>query len=402
VLKPDPSNKRIYFISGILIGILICVGFWAGHEFWPKSREQAGIDSGAPNRLADGKDSTAIVHSNPMTIAENTIANIAKQASDSVVNIDIASSITRDIPFPAQEFDFFFAPGLNELFPPRGKRKFEQHGLGSGIIFRSDGYIITNNHVVGHADDIKVTLNDKRVFKGTVVGRDTLNDIALININVKDLKPARLGTSSNLMPGDWAIAIGSPLGLDHTVTLGIISALGRSLSDLNSNVQLIQTDAAINPGNSGGPLLNIHGEVIGVNTAIRGDGQNIGFAIPIDLVKDTANQLLTKGSIDRPYLGVYMQELDEQLASSLGVSPDLKGVVIAGVAPDSPAEHSGLRQGDIVELVDGKKVILGKDVQNMVRQHKPGEDISFQVLRNGSKKRIDAKIGVYPVQDFNQ
>ncbi len=399
MLKEVPSGKQLYLLSGIFLGVGLSIAFWAGHQYWPKSpgkfASESIVNTSKPER--DTGSVTLLV--NPMTIAENTIAKIAKQASDSVVNIDIASSV---VAFPAQEFDFFFAPGFGPFSSPHHKNTFKQHGLGSGIIFREDGYIITNNHVVGHADDIKVTLNDKRVFKGTVVGRDSLNDIALVKIDAKALKPARLGSSANLMPGDWAIAIGSPLGLDHSVTLGIISALGRSLSDLNNNVQLIQTDAAINPGNSGGPLLNIHGEVIGVNTAIRGDAQNIGFAIPIDLVKDTATQLLTKGTIARPYLGIYMQELDDQLANSLGVSPHTTGVVIAGVAPNGPGEESGLRQGDIVQKVNDQKVLNGKDIQDLVRQHKPGDRISFQIFRNGSVRTIDVKIGVYPSQDFNE
>jgi serine protease Do len=396
VVETTSSPKKLYLLSGVLIGVSLSIAFWAGHKFWPQSQEKFSAMN-AP--VPQNQSISTPIFANPMAIAENTIANIAKQTSDSVVNIDIASSVTT---YPAQEFDFFFSPGLSPLLPPHRKKQLEQHGLGSGIIFRSDGYIITNNHVVGHADDIKITLNDKRTYKGIVVGRDSLNDIALVKINATALKPACLGTSANLMPGDWAIAIGSPLGLDHSVTLGIISALGRSLSDLNNNVQLIQTDAAINPGNSGGPLLNIHGEVIGVNTAIRGDGQNIGFAIPIDLVKDTANQLLSKGTIVRPYLGIYMQELNEQLANSLGVSSEIKGVVIAGIAPNSPAENSGLRQGDIVQEVDGQGVVNGKGIQDLVRRHKPGEKISFQILKDDSKRIINVKIGVYPSQDVNE
>ena len=399
MVETPPDQKKLYLVFGILIGVSLPLAFWAGHVFWSKPGDKIYSDSTINVPPPPNLGVSTPIFANPMMIAENTIANIAKQASDSVVNIDIASSVT---PSPGQEFDFFFSPGLSPFLPPSQRKKLRQHGLGSGIIFRADGYIITNNHVVGHADDIKVTLNNKKTFKGTVVGRDSLNDIAVVKINATDLKPARLGTSTNLMPGDWAIAIGSPLGLDHSVTLGIISALGRSLSDLNNNVQLIQTDAAINPGNSGGPLLNIHGEVIGVNTAIRGDGQNIGFAIPIDLVKDTANQLLSKGTIVRPYLGIYMQELNDQLATELGVSPNIKGVVIAGIAPNSPAEESALKQGDIVQQVDGKAVASGKDIQDLVRQHKPGEKISFQIFKDGTKKKIDVKIGVYPSQDVNE
>ena len=213
-------------------------------------------------------------------------------------------------------------------------------------------------------DDIKVTLNDKRTFKGTVVGRDSLTDLAIVKIEAKNLPAARFGTSKTIRPGDWAIAIGSPLGLDHTVTLGIISALGRSLSDLNNSVELIQTDAAINPGNSGGPLLNIHGDVVGVNTAIRGDAQNIGFAIPVDVAKDVAAQLLAHGTIARPYLGIFMQELDEKLAHSLALSPSTKGVIIAGIAPDSPAKSGA----------DARRLYPNSGRQNSVHRQRSSSD----------------------------
>jgi S1-C subfamily serine protease len=243
-------------------------------------------------------------------------------------------------------------------------------------------------------------LNDKRKFKGTVVGRDRVTDLALVKIEAKDLHAARLGSSKNLEPGDFVIAIGSPLGYDHSVTLGIISALGRSLDLQNSgyekSVQLIQTDAAINPGNSGGPLLNIHGEVIGINQAIRGDAQNIGFAIPIDVANDISTQLMTKGTIERPYLGIYMKELDEKLAKALGLPVTSKGVAIAGLAQDGPAVQAGLLQGDVIQKVDGKNVVNGKDVQEIVRSHKPGETLSLLILRNGQLKPLSVKIGTYP------
>ena len=254
--------------------------------------------------------------------------------------------------------------------------------------------------MVGNADTITVTLNDKRKFKGTVVGRDKVTDLALVKIDAKDLRSARLGNSKNLKPGDFVIAIGSPLGYDHSVTLGIISALGRSLDLQNTgyekNIQLIQTDAAINPGNSGGPLLNIHGEVIGINQAIRGDAQNIGFAIPIDLAKDISNQLMTKGTIERPYRGIYMKELDEKLAKELRLPASTKGVAIAGLAQDGPALQAGLAQSDVIQKVDGKSVVNGKDVQEIVRSHKPGETLSLLILRNGQIKPLTVKIGTYP------
>jgi S1-C subfamily serine protease len=392
------------WISGMAVGALIAlVGVGVGHKYWPS--EPVSLSDHVGSATSTGKEIQNGSAAKSLLLAENTIADIAKEAADSVVNINITSSITiTDSPFDyyglpfRSPFDLFFGQGGGGGEPHQ--RKFEKEGIGSGLILRPDGYILTNNHVVGNADTITVTLNDKRKFKGTVVGRDKVTDLALVKIDVKGLRAARLGTSKNLEPGDFVIAIGSPLGYDHSVTLGIISALGRSLDIQNTgyerNIQLIQTDAAINPGNSGGPLLNIHGEVIGINQAIRGDAQNIGFAIPIDMAKEISDQLMTKGTIERPYLGIYMKELDEKLAKSIGLPATTKGVVIAGLAQDGPAVQAGLLQADVIQKVDGKAVENGKQIQDIVRSHKPGETLSLLIVRNGQIKPLSVKIGTYP------
>ena len=336
---------------------------------------------------------TTISPTKMMMLAENTISDIASDASLSVVNIDIKKNIVRS-PYTILMPGFGIEDGGSGAQP-----KSMQIGSGSGLIIKSDGYILTNNHVIQSADDIMVTLSDKRKFKGKVVGRDAFTDLALVKIDVKEELPAAtLGTSKNLRPGDWAIAIGSPLGLDHTVTLGIVSALGRSLSEISSlnNVELIQTDAAINPGNSGGPLLNIHGQVIGINTAIRQDGQNIGFAIPVDVFKGVAEDLIKSGKVARAYVGVYMQPLDKRVAKSLGIDESIKGVLVAGVAPDSPALLGGLKPGDIIQKVDGTVVDASQIVQSIVRKHKPGEEVSFLVLREGKLIPLEIKVADYP------
>jgi serine protease Do len=330
-----------------------------------------------------------------MPLAENTIADIANKASESVVNIDISRTYTvgsgmHCFAFPGFGIDGGMAPD----------RHLEQKGLGTGVIYRSDGYILTNNHVVGNADKIKVTLNDKRKFDGKVVGRDPYTDLAIVKIDANGLKAAEFGSSKNLRPGDWAIAIGSPLGFDHSVTLGIVSALGRTL-DMpgNNNVQMIQTDAAINPGNSGGPLLNIHGNVIGINVAIRGDGQNISFAIPSDVVNDIAGQLLTKGSIQRAYLGIYMQDVDADVAKSLNLPESTRGVLVARSAPDGPAAESGIETGDVIQKVDGLPVLTSKEVQGAVLKHKPNEKMSLLISRGGEMKVITVKVGERPTKE---
>jgi serine protease Do len=320
---------------------------------------------------------------------ENTIADIAKDASDSVVNIDIRKSYVVDDGASFSPFGF----GEGQA------RTYEARGVGTGVIYRADGYILTNSHVVGQADDILVTLNDKRKFKGKVVGRDTFTDLALVKIEATNLPVARFGTSLGLRPGDWAIAIGSPLGMDHSVTLGIVSAIGRQVEGLSQIAEVIQTDAAINPGNSGGPLLNIHGDVIGLNEAIRGDGQNIGFAIPVDTVKDVAKQLIDHGGIARAYLGINMQEINPELAQSMGLPDETKGVLVARTMPDGPAAKAGIENGDIIQRVDGSSVQTPKDVQKSVFKHRPNDKLSVLVSRNGALKPIMVTVGDRPTKD---
>lgn len=395
--KRTRDRSLLPWFGGAGIGIATAaIFFWMGHQFWPPQPET--LSSSGSIVTTGGPVSKSAL----LGLSENTIADIAAKVSDSVVNIDTSSSVTvAESPFafgPLQGFGIFPGPGMEPF--AQAPHKLEQHGTGSGVIFRSDGYIVTNNHVVGNAQDIKVTLNDKRVYSGKVVGRDSFTDLALIKIDAKNLPAAQFGTSKNLRPGDWAIAIGSPMNLDHTVTLGIISALGRSV-DINRHVELIQTDAAINPGNSGGPLINIHGSVIGINVAIRGDAQNIGFSIPVDIAKDVAQQLLDRGKIGRAYLGIYMQDLDDKLAKSLGLSSTTKGVVVGKVLPGSPAETGGLLQSDVVEKIDGTPVATGKDVQSTVLKHKPGDTLNMLVLRNGAPTEIPVKLGDYPTQEQN-
>lgn len=338
-------------------------------------------------------------------LTKNVISHIAEDAGKCVVNIDTKQSVS--IPdgqfsfgLPFKQFQYFFGERMpfddDSAREFKGERKFESRGAGSGVIIRSDGYVLTNNHVVRKADDIEVTLSDGRKFKGKVVGRDSFTDLALVKIEANKLPIIRFGKSDQVKPGDWAIAIGNPSGLDHTVTFGIISALGRSINALGSNVELIQTDAAINPGNSGGPLLNIDGELIGLNTAIQSGAQNIGFAIPIDVARDVVDQLLNKGQIDRPYLGIYMQDLNEKLAKSLGVPADTAGVVIARVTSDGPAAGSGLKMGDVITRIDGTEVKDGKSVQRIVRKHKPGDKLNVLVNRSGSLVATEVKVGDYP------
>jgi Do/DeqQ family serine protease len=331
-----------------------------------------------------------------LVITENTFADLAAEAMKSVVNIDTTTSVS--VPSMGIELPFFF--GDEPLMPHL--QKYEMRGTGSGVIIKPDGYILTNNHVVGNAQQIKVTLNDKRVFTGHVVGRDSFTDLALVKIDANNLPTARLGSAKNLRPGDFALAIGSPAGLSNTVTLGIISALGRSLGENLGEVGLVQTDTAINPGNSGGPLLNIRGEVIGINTAIRKDYQNIGFAIPMDTAKQVADQLISHGAIKHAWVGIQMADLNDQINKQLRLPPGKRGVVVAQVVQGSPADDAGLTTGDVILNVDNKPVSTAKDVQQLVRKHKPGDQVPMTVERAGQSSTVNITIGEYPAQTQQQ
>lgn len=398
--KKSPNFARWLAFGLLAIVVGLGAGIFVGHVFWPSSPTKVPEVSGTPETdIAKSNIAQRNAPLGSVTLNGNTIADIAAQVAPSVVNIDTRTSVTvSGSPFhmgmPFGEFQFFFGPNQSPF--GEGPQKFERSGSGSGVIIRPDGYILTNNHVVGGASEIKVRLNDQRVFSGRVVGRDSFTDLALVKIDAGNLPVARLGSAKDIRPGDWAIAIGSPLGLDHTVTLGIVSALGRSVNAVNSNIQLIQTDAAINPGNSGGPLLNIRGDVIGINVAIESNAQNIGFAIPVDVATGVVDDLIAHGSISRPYAGIMMQNLNPKLAQSLGLDANAKGVVVAEVVPDSPAARAGLTQGDLIKQVDGAEVASSKDVQQLVRKHKVGETVNMVVVRTGKTITVNLQVSEYP------
>lgn len=368
------SANILYLFGGMALGGLL---FWAGHQFWPAASvsELPKVETSIKKNVFSG------------SLQENTIADIASEAEKSVVNINTRSRVLLNDNLAYTPFGMIFnLPQVQE-----------QQGAGSGFVIRSDGYILTNNHVVDNAQDILVTMHDKKAYPGKVVGRDKLTDIAVIKIDAKDLPVAKLGNSEDLRPGDWVIAIGSPMGLEQTVTLGIVSALGRSLEGkISQSVHLIQTDAAINPGNSGGPLLNIHGEVVGVNTAINQYAQNIGFAIPMSMARDIAKELLETGRVGHPYLGIYMQDLTPQLAEQLGMDPSIKGSIVVRLQKTGPAYKSGLRPADVIIELEGKEVSSSQDVQKSVTGHKPGDSLQAKVVRAGKTLPVTIKIGDMP------
>jgi serine protease Do len=356
----------------------------------------------APQLLASAGD--ALVKSGSIPLTSSTIADIAEAAAPSVVNID-TDSPGRKLSMGGMPFgfplDFFFNGQRVQPKPDQdGKDNTLEtpvrHGTGSGFIIRKDGYILTNNHVINKTSKITVTLNDKRKFEGTVVGTDAFTDVAVIKINADNLPALTMGTSATLRPGEFCIAVGSPMNLDHTVTFGIISAKDRHMLDINGNVNFIQTDAAINLGNSGGPLLNLAGEVIGVNTAILASGQNIGFSIPIDIVKTVAAQLIEHKFIERPWLGVGLADLDETVMKSLGIPVGTKGVVVESVYAKSPALQAGLQDGDVIEKIDGEPMANAKQLVDYVRGHKVRDTLNMAVWRAGALKAFAVVLGQIP------
>lgn len=333
----------------------------------------------------------------------NFIARAVQKVGPAVVRIDASRQVNQDPnePFDRPFFRRFFGQEM-----PMPRERLEQ-GTGSGFILSAEGRLLTNAHVVEGADAVKVTLKDGKVFDGRVIGIDEVTDVAAIEIDATDLPTVTLGDTAILQPGEWAIAIGNPLGLDNTVTVGIISALGRSSSEVgvpDKRVRFIQTDAAINPGNSGGPLLNAKGEVIGINTAIRADAQGLGFAIPIDTAQRVAEQIFAKGQADHPYLGIQMvtltpelrQELEADKSIDLSITQD-EGVLIVRVVPDSPADKAGLKQGDIIAKIGDRTVKTAAEVQEKVEASAIGDVLQIEVNRKGTAKTIAVKPGAFPL-----
>lgn len=309
---------------------------------------------------------------------------VAKKVTPFVVNVSAVRVIEHP---PLEETPFFQGPFEKYFKKYREEDKFEAEGLGSGVIFREDGYILTNNHVVEDAKEIQVSILDNEVFSAVVVGRDPTTDLAVIKIEKTGLPTARLGDSDKAQVGEWVLAVGNPLRLPFTVTAGIISAKGRNIDIIPGSYSIesfIQTDAAINPGNSGGPLINLKGEVIGINTAISsqtGYYQGYGFAIPINLVKRVATDIIERGRVVRPILGVSIQNLTPELASKLSLHRST-GVVVAGFVPqDSPAREAGLREGDLIVRIDEEEVSRVNELQTIVARHEPGDTVTVGVVR---------------------
>jgi len=338
---------------------------------------------------------------NTQTNEFKSLSPLVKQLSPSVVNISTTSvskagSQSFESPFGERgddPFDDFF----KKFFGDSSQREFKRKGLGSGFIFSEDGYIITNNHVVERATDIKVILHNGDSYAAKIIGTDPKSDLALLKIEPKSKLPAVIfGNSDRLEIGDWVLAIGNPFGLGHTVTAGIISAKGRSLG-LGSYDDFLQTDAAINPGNSGGPLFNFKGEVIGVNSAIIAGGQGIGFAIPINMTKNVVSQLRNGGKVVRGWIGVSVQRVTPEIAESLDLG-DESGALVADVIAGGPADKAGVKRGDIIIEVNRNKIDEMPELPKIVASYAPGTKTKLKVIRNGKEKVLNIKLEELPSQ----
>jgi S1-C subfamily serine protease len=342
----------------------------------------------------------------PTTDDTNFVVAVVEKVEPAVVQINTSRTIR---PRTAQAPELYNDPFFRRFFgnnAPTQSQERVVRGLGSGFIINANGQILTNAHVVNNADTVLVTFSDGRSVEGKVLGQDSVTDIAVVQIPGNNLPTVALANSESVRPGQWAIAIGNPLGLTETVTVGVVSATDRSASALgisDRRIGFIQTDAAINPGNSGGPLLNARGEVIGINTAIIGNAQGIGFAIPIDSAQKIAQELIANGKVAHPYLGIQMLAITPEIKQQINNSPqnDLRieadrGIIVVRVVPNSPAARSGLRAGDIIQSVNNRPITSTEEIQQLLEENGVGSSLQMQVLRDRQTLSLTARPEALP------
>ena len=388
--KPSFMKYLLLVFAGVTVGALIFSNLEFNFSFNGTSL------SSKPNFAT----ATSNIENYPIQSLKSfneAFVQIAESATPSVVTIFTEKTVNQRIFSP---FSFFGSP-FDDMFGQGGGainngRKEVQRGLGSGVIVTADGYILTNNHVIDGADVVYVRTSDNRKLDAKVIGSDPKTDIAVIKVNVKGLKPIVIGDSDKLRVGEWVIAIGSPLGenLARTVTQGIVSAKGRANVGLADYEDFIQTDAAINPGNSGGPLVNINGELVGVNTAIAsrtGGFEGIGFAVPSNMAKAVLTSLITTGKVTRSYLGVTLQDIDDNLAKAMHLKAG-EGALVGTVVEGSPAAKSGLKTGDVIIDYNGVKVASSVSLRNAIASQAPGSTVNLRVFRDGSVKNFTVRL----------
>jgi serine protease Do len=403
VLKIRHWVATVVVLVALAGGAVLSQGFknWTGHTVFGAP----GV-SGAPIAMTQ----------NALPVSLGNFANgfsaVLKPALPAVVNISSSKVVKSDRnqqspifndPMFRQFFGDQFGQGQGQAHPRR------EQSLGSGVIVTSDGTILTNNHVVEGATDIRVALSDKREFQAKVIGTDPKTDIAVLKIDATNLPTLAVGDSNQLQVGDLIFAIGDPFGVGETATMGIVSATGRGGFGIENYENFIQTDAAINPGNSGGAMIDIHGNLVGINTAIlshggmggEGGNEGVGFAIPMSMAKPIMDQILTHGKVVRGYLGVHIQELTPELARAFGLK-DGGGVLIGDVSPDTPAAQAGLKKGDVILQVNGQPVNAPNQLMVQISQFAPGTPIKLQLWHNGASQNVSLKLAELPEHDDKQ
>ncbi|HXN72795.1 MAG TPA: DegQ family serine endoprotease [Candidatus Acidoferrales bacterium] len=397
VLKIRQWVAAVAVLVALAGGALLSQGFrnWTGHTVF-----------GAPG-------SPIATSQNALPVSLGNFANgfsaVLKPALPAVVNISSSKVVKPERNQQPQVFnDPMFRQFFGDQFGQGQARPMREQSLGSGVILTSDGTILTNNHVVEGATDIKVSLSDKREFQAKVIGMDSKTDIAVLKIDATNLPTVPLGDSNQLQVGDLIFAIGDPFGVGETATMGIVSATGRGGFGIEHYENFIQTDAAINPGNSGGAMIDIHGNLVGINTAIlshggggEGGNEGVGFAIPMSMAKPIMDQILTHGKVVRGYLGVHIQELTPELARAFALK-DGGGVLIGDVSPDTPAAQAGLKKGDVILQVNGQPVNAPNQLQVQISQFAPGTPIKLQIWHNGASENVSLKLAELSEHDDQQ
>ncbi|MFN9838804.1 MAG: HhoA/HhoB/HtrA family serine endopeptidase [Pseudanabaena sp.] len=402
--KKSRYKQPLIYASMLLLGVIL--GAWAvvSGVRSPNTTVVTPVTQVASISPAIAQESDKV---KSITVPRNYVVEAVNRTGPAVVRINASRTVASNQQIPQE---FLEDPMFRQFFGDqlrRMPRERVERGTGSGFIINKEGDIITNAHVVSGADKVTVILKDGRQIEGKVIGSDELTDIAVVQVKPDNLPTVSLGSSANLQPGDWAIAIGNPLGLDNTVTAGIISAIGRNSGQIgvDKRVSFIQTDAAINPGNSGGPLLNQNGEVIGVNTAIIQGAQGLGFAIPIETAQRIAKQLIANGKVSRAYLGIQMVTVDPNVKRQVNqdtefgiqISED-KGVLITRVVDDSPAAKAGAKRGDVIVRFNDKEILTADQVTQLVEDRAVGDKIRMEVKRAGQTVALNVETAQFPQQ----
>jgi serine protease Do len=400
-------NRQRLWSNRKLLGLVLASGLAIGAYGAARASRNVGPDNPTPTlRLADPNEGPS----------RNTFAPVVKRVLPAVVNISSSKLVKTPAGFGSMQDDDMFRRFFGDQFgnqspygqrgrgnrAPRQQPQQREQGLGSGVIVSPEGYVLTNNHVVDGASDIKVSLGDGREFQGRVVGADAKSDIAVVKIDADHLSYITIGDSAKVQIGDQVLAIGDPFGVGQTVTAGIVSATQRGGLGIEDYEDFIQTDAPINPGNSGGALINDRGELIGINTAILAHGsegnQGIGFAVPVNLARQVMMELVKNGKVTRGYMGIMLQSLTPAMAKAFG-TVDTHGALVGDVTPGSPADRAGLQKGDIIRQVDGKPFDNGNQLRNLIAMQAPGTTVNLKVDRNGTAKTFSVRLVEYPARE---